>query len=126
MNILAVDDEESVRDSFMMALEDLANVELKTAENGLDAIETIKNWEPKLVFLDLKMPKMNGIETFKAIKQQYPDCAVYIVTAFAKEFFADLHQIQESGLHFELASKPLALEQIESIVRAYIEEEDKQ
>lgn len=119
MNVLIVDDEQSVRDSFELALEDRANTDIRTAENGLEALSIVEQWSPELVFLDLKMPKMNGIETLRALKQKFPKLPVYIVTAFAREFMPDLKTAQTEGLQFELAAKPITLDQINMIVDVY-------
>lgn len=119
MNVLIVDDEQSVRDSFELALEDRTNTNIRTAENGLEALSIAEQWSPELVFLDLKMPKMNGIETLRTLKQKFPKLPVYIVTAFAREFMQDLKAAQNEGLQFELAAKPITLDQINMIVDVY-------
>jgi len=68
------------------ALEDLQNegVELVFAENGVDALESIKSAPPALVFLDVMMPKMNGFDVCKAVKHKLRLDGVYIVMLTAK------------------------------------------
>ncbi|BBP44107.1 response regulator [Thiosulfativibrio zosterae] len=120
MNVLVVDDEQSIRDSFELALEGIAELNLKLAENGVEAMKMVQGWPPALVFLDLKMPKMNGVETLRALRALYPDVPVYVVTAFAKEFTKELEQVRDDGIEFQLAAKPITLDQINEIVSAYL------
>ncbi|MCI0614505.1 response regulator, partial [bacterium] len=62
--ILIVDDEAHLRMLIEQTLEDLQDegVELLTAGNGEEALETIKAEKPNLVFLDVMMPKMSGFD----------------------------------------------------------------
>ena len=62
--LLIVDDESHIRMLIEQTLEDLEDegVELLFAENGEQALELIQKEEPNLVFLDVMMPKMKGLE----------------------------------------------------------------
>lgn len=115
--ILVIDDERAVRDSFELALED-EGFEIRTAENGLEGVEKVKELKPDLVFLDLKMPKLDGVETLRQIKALDTSIPVYIVTAFQREFMEPLNNAVADGLQFELAAKPLSAEQIVAIAKA--------
>ena len=115
--ILVIDDERAVRDSFELALED-EGFEIRTAENGLEGVEKVKELKPDLVFLDLKMPKLDGVETLRQIKAIDTSIPVYIVTAFQREFMEPLNNAVADGLQFELAAKPLSAEQIVAIAKA--------
>ncbi|HIP58267.1 MAG TPA: response regulator [Archaeoglobus profundus] len=55
------------------------------AENGKQAVEMYKQLKPDLVFLDIVMPEMNGIETLKAIKKMDPNAKVIMCTAIGQE-----------------------------------------
>lgn len=120
--ILVVDDEPSVRDAFELALDEL-DYEVITACDGVEGVEQAKANAPNLVFLDLRMPRMNGIEALRQIKTLYPDVPVYIVTAFQREFIADLRQLALDGYKFDLAQKPLTAAQICEIVASFLGEE---
>ena len=84
--LLIVDDEDYLRMLIEQALEDLEDdgVEFFTASNGLEALELIKDEQPELVFLDVMMPKMNGIEVCRQVKQELGMKGVYIVMLTAK------------------------------------------
>lgn len=85
--ILIVDDEPNILILMEQALEKLEEeegVELLTAENGVEALETIKSEKPNLVFLDVMMPKMSGLEVCKTVKQELGMLDVYIIMLTAK------------------------------------------
>ena len=86
MKILIVDDEPHLRTLIQQALEDLEDegVELLTATNGEEALETIRAEEPKMVFLDVMMPKKNGFDVCHAVKRELGMNHIYIVLLTAK------------------------------------------
>jgi len=118
--ILVIDDEEAVRKSFALALEDLP-YQVDCAENGKIGIEKFQQSEYDLVFLDLKMPEMNGVETLRAIRERNQDIPVYIVTAFHKEFFQDLVEVRSKKVDFDLLMKPVGRKQIIAVTRGILE-----
>jgi len=120
-SILVIDDERAVRDAFELALMD-DGYEVRLAEDGKSGLAAIGEKCPDLVFLDLKMPGMDGVETMRQIKEMEPDAPIYIVTAFQKEFMEPLNKATEDGLEFQIASKPLSGEQIRQIAKAFLGE----
>ena len=84
--LLIVDDEAHIRMLIEQTLEDLEDegVELLFAENGEQALELIKKEEPNLVFLDVMMPKMNGMEVCYKVKKELHLSDVYIILLTAK------------------------------------------
>ncbi len=84
--ILIVDDEPNIVILMEQALESLEEegVELLTARNGLEALETIKTEKPNLVFLDVMMPKMSGLEVCHIVKHELQMTDVYIIMLTAK------------------------------------------
>lgn len=88
--ILIVDDEPNIVILIEQALEALEDggVELLTARNGEEALEIIKTEKPRLVFLDVMMPKMSGLEVCQIIKHdlQMTDIYIIILTAKGQEF----------------------------------------
>lgn len=118
--IITIDDERAIRDGFKLALEYVDDVEVYEAENGLEGLNLVKQLQPDLVFLDLKMPVMDGIEALEKIRELYPHMPIYVVTAFVKEFFEELQTLNEKGLEFEVATKPLSIKQIQEIVRVVL------
>lgn len=78
--VLICDDEEGIRESFKLILSD--SYDLQFAENGLKALEMLKTLSPAAMLLDIKMPKLNGMETLKQIKKLKPALPVIIVTGY--------------------------------------------
>lgn len=84
--ILIVDDEAHIRMLIEQTLEDLEDegVEFLTAENGEIALDIIQKERPQLVFLDVMMPKMNGMEVCRRVKKELGMDNVFIVLLTAK------------------------------------------
>ena len=84
--ILIVDDEAHIRMLIEQTLEDLEDdgVEFLTAENGEIALEIIQKENPQLVFLDVMMPKMNGMEVCRRVKKELGLDKVFIILLTAK------------------------------------------
>jgi two-component system OmpR family response regulator len=122
--ILVIDDEEGVRDAFVLALHGEPDLTVETAENGAAGHAAARRARPDLVFLDLNMPGMTGIETMHELLAEDPTLSIYIVTAFHQEFMQDLKAARRRGLTFELARKPLGAEQIRAIVHALLQDTD--
>ena len=80
--ILAVDDERVVLDSFRKILV-LAGYSIDTVETGPEALALVRKNDYDFVFVDLKMPEMDGLEVTKAVKHLRPDIDVAIITGYA-------------------------------------------
>ncbi len=118
--ILVIDDEEAVRMSFTLALEG-TGFEVDTAESGEKGLQMKKDdAEYDLIFLDLKMPGMNGIQTLRQIRETDKDVPIYIVTAFHKEFFEELKIARKEGLDFEVLKKPVSNEEIVLLTKSIL------
>ncbi|MBV5320419.1 MAG: response regulator [Sulfuricurvum sp.] len=82
MKILVVDDSKLARLSLIKTLkEHEPSAEIFEAENGLIAVELFKNENPRVVFLDLTMPVMDGYEALKLIMSIDPKAQVVVVSA---------------------------------------------
>ena len=97
--LLIVDDEAHIRMLIGQTLEELEDegVEFLTAENGEIALEIIQKEKPKLVFLDVMMPKMNGMEVCRRVKKELGMNDVFIVLLTAKGQELDRQKGQEVG-----------------------------
>src|SRR5436190_7793202 len=84
--ILIVDDEPHIRMLIGQTLEELEDegVNFFTAENGEQALEIIHEEKPRLVFLDVMMPKMNGMEVCRRVKKELALDEVYVILLTAK------------------------------------------
>jgi DNA-binding response OmpR family regulator len=97
--LLIVDDEAHIRMLIEQTLEDLEDegVELLFAENGEMALNIIKEERPNLVFLDVMMPKMNGMEVCQKVKKELGLDEVYIILLTAKGQEVDRQKGLEMG-----------------------------
>ena len=97
--ILIVDDEAHIRMLLEQTLEELEDegVDFFTAENGVQALEIIESENPQLVYLDVMMPKMNGMEVCRRVKKELGLNQVFIVLLTAKGQELDRLKGQEVG-----------------------------
>lgn len=84
--LLIVDDEPHIRLLLEQTLEELEDhdIEIFTATNGLEALETIQQEKPNLVFLDVMMPKMNGYDVCQKVKGELGLKEIFIIMLTAK------------------------------------------
>lgn len=97
--LLIVDDEPHIRMLIEQTLEELEDedVTFLKAENGEEALEIIKTETPDLVFLDVMMPKMNGMEVCRRVKKELALDNIFIVLLTAKGQELDRLKGQEVG-----------------------------
>lgn len=78
--ILIVDDEKNIRLTMSQSLEPL-EIPVQTAVNGEEALQKLKDGQFGMVFLDLRMPGIDGMEVLRRIKEDWPKIRVVIITA---------------------------------------------
>ena len=83
-NILVVDDLRSMRLTLGGILEDEGH-NVVTVENGYQAIEAVRKTHFDVIFMDIKMPGINGVQTFREVKKIDPRAAVIMMTAYSVE-----------------------------------------
>jgi DNA-binding NtrC family response regulator len=84
-----------------------------TADNGPEAIAIVKKSPFNIIFMDIKMPLMNGVETYKKIKRIRPEARVIMMTAYAVE---DLIQEALKEGAYGIIYKPLDIQKVLRIV----------
>jgi len=98
MRILIVDDEipaiHSLERSLKLILDD--NVEIRTADNGESALSLIEEKAFDVLFLDIEMPDINGLDVAKMVSAKHPSTNIIIVTAY-KEYAVDAWELYVSG-----------------------------
>ena len=114
--ILVIEDDEAVRKAFVMALEG-TGYHVTTVESGRKGLEKVAESDYGLIFLDLKMPKKDGVQTLRELRQSGVKAPIYIVTGFYKEFIDALENAESQGIDFELLQKPVTEEQIRMVAR---------
>ena len=119
-HILVIDDDAGIRDAFILALKG-TEYQLDTAETGEEGIEKEQSKKYDLIFLDLKMPGMSGIEVLQKIRIVNKETPIYIITAFYKEFADELKIAEKERLTFELIKKPIRSDQILLVTKSVLE-----
>ncbi|MGC8803487.1 MAG: ATP-binding response regulator, partial [Bacteroidales bacterium] len=113
--ILIVEDETSN----YKYLEALLNnrVNLLWAKNGIEAIQMCNEQPVDLILMDIKLPKLDGFEATRKIKEQKPSLPIIAVTAYAME--ADKNESIQAGCN-NFISKPFKMEELFSLINSYI------
>lgn len=83
------------------------------AENGKDLLEKLKSQQPQIIFLDIEMPVMNGIDTTMAIRKLYPDIKIIILTAYYEKELA--FKLIEKGVNSFMSKNSTTEELITAI-----------
>ncbi|MCK5541399.1 MAG: response regulator [Desulfobacterales bacterium] len=81
--IILIDDEEDIREVLSIVLED-AGYSVTTASDGDSGIKLCDDIQPQIIITDIRMPGMDGIQVLEAVKKDYPDIEVIVVTAFGE------------------------------------------
>ncbi|CAM4119354.1 response regulator [Lederbergia lenta] len=111
IKIMIVDDERIERKSLRKTICDeyQENVEIKEAENGRTAIMIAEEFRPDIIFMDIKMPGINGIEAAQKIKNRNSDTKFIMVTAF--DTFEYAREVMKIGVT-EYLLKPSTQEEV--------------
>jgi len=122
MKLLIVDDEPHIRMLIEQTLEELEDegVRFLTAENGEQALGIIQAENPQLVFLDVMMPKLNGMEVCRRVKKELSLDKIFIVLLTAKGQELDRQKGQEVGADLYM-TKPFDPEVILQKAREVLE-----
>ena len=79
--ILVVDDEPSIRESLARHFR-LGGIEAETASDGLDALEKLSRTPFRVIVSDILMPRMDGIELLRRVRQEYPMTRTIMITGY--------------------------------------------
>ena len=110
--ILVVDDEASVRELFSAVFIE-AGYEVITAESGAEALKILQIEDINVIFLDLKLFGINGIELCRKIRETKPVSIIYAITGWSPLF--EIEECREAGFddYFE---KPLDMDMLLKLV----------
>lgn len=116
MDILVVDDDPYVQRSLSFVFRK-EGFEVEVASNGEEALKKARELKPKIIFLDLMMPKINGFDVCRAIKSDKGlyDCYVIILTAKGQE--VDKERGLSEGAN-DFITKPFSPKEIVAKVRS--------
>src|SRR3954464_10971658 len=111
--ILVIDDEQGIRAALGQLLE-YEGYEVRTVANATDGIAEYQKWKPHLVFLDVKMAGMDGMEALKKIKELDPAGTVVMISGHAT--IRTAVEATQAGA-YEILEKPLDTDRILVMLR---------
>ena len=115
MTVLIVDDEPGMSETLNDILTDFG-YHVEVARNGYEAIDRVKERAFDIVLMDIRMPGINGVETFKEIKGLRPEAAVMMMTAYSvEELIAEALEEGAYGVMYKPLQVGRVLEFIESV-----------
>lgn len=114
--VLVVDDEPMICELYQKAL-DKKKFFVDTATSGAEAVQSANQTQYDFVFLDLKMPGMNGVETFKELRKTQPKAVVAFVTAYPDSEL--LNEAMRLG-PLTVILKPIDLSEIQKAVESLV------
>lgn len=110
--VLVIDDEEGMRVTLAASLE-LEGYEVVEARDGIHALELVRQQAFTLVISDIRMPGLNGVETFRELKRIQPELTVVLMTAFALEKL--IEEAIAEGV-YTVIHKPFSMDHLARIV----------
>lgn len=112
-HVLLVDDESDFTDPIAFWLKSKGYT-VSVTTNGEDAIKIIKEQSPHIVFLDINLPGMDGLEILKRVREFNKDLPIIMVTAYTdEEKFAKAQELKTSGFF----SKDKSLEDLQKTIQ---------
>jgi CheY-like chemotaxis protein len=115
--VLVVEDHEDIRKMMKILLE-LYGYDVLEAQDGLEAVENVKQYHPDLILMDLAMPVMDGIMAARAIRKdsEFDDVPILAVTGYGKEY---AQKAIDSGCD-EVLQKPLNFSRLRPLLSQYL------
>jgi two-component system, NtrC family, nitrogen regulation response regulator NtrX len=112
-DILIIDDEPGIRSTLASILED-EKYHVQTAEDAIQGLKLLEDARFGLVFLDVWLPRMGGMEALEKIREAYPDVEVIIISGHANVDMA-VRAVKLGA--FDFLEKPLSLERVLTLTR---------
>ena len=117
--VLVVDDNAQNLELLEVYMEDVPEVRVITARNGLEALAKVEEENPDLILLDIMMPKMSGFEVCKRIKSDPKTSDILIVMVTALNETGDVERAAECGTD-DYLSKPIDRRALVDLVRGML------
>jgi len=118
IKVLLIDDEVALANTLAQRLK-MRDFKVGTAYDGEQALSKLKEEEPDVIVLDLKMPGMHGMEVLQEIKKAHPDIQVIILTGHGTD--KDEEDAKRLG-GFDFLKKPTDIETLEHKIKAAFKE----
>lgn len=113
--ILIIDDEISIGKLFERLLRGF-DCEVVAVTSGPDGIEEHRRGPCDLVFLDLNMPEMSGVDVLWQLRELDRRVPIYLITGFYNRYARDLQRLRDADIDFEMIIKPFETREIKALV----------
>jgi DNA-binding NarL/FixJ family response regulator len=116
IRIIVVDDQAVVRQGFVSLIGTVADMRvIAQGTNGREAVALYREHRPDVVLMDLRMPEMGGVEAISAIRREFPDAKVIVLTTYDGD--EDIYRSLQAGAQGYLL-KDMFFDELESAIRA--------
>jgi DNA-binding NarL/FixJ family response regulator len=114
IRVLTVDDHPLLREGIAVLIDTQSDMQLiGEASNGREALEQFRNHRPDITLMDLQMPEMSGIDAISAIRGEFPDARIIVLTTYAGDF--QISRALKAGARGYLLKGMLRQELLETI-----------
>ena len=111
--VLIVEDDPNTQLAVAAMLEELGHPDVSVVNDGVEALDALNQVTPPLMFLDIMMPRMDGIELLKELRRGSAPRPVHIIVMSAHANKADREAVKQLGAD-QFLSKPFTLDQLEA------------
>lgn len=116
ITLIVIDDQAVVRQGFVALLNTIADMQvIAEGVNGQQAIELYRKHQPDVMLIDLRMPVMGGVEAIGAIRREFPDARLIVLTTYDGD--EDIYRSLQAGARGYLL-KDVFFEELESAIRS--------
>jgi DNA-binding NarL/FixJ family response regulator len=116
IRIIVVDDQAVVRQGFVSLISTVADMRvIAQGTNGREAVALYREHRPDVVLMDLRMPEMGGVEAISAIRREFADAKVIVLTTYDGD--EDIYRSLQAGAQGYLL-KDMFFDELESAIRA--------
>ncbi|MDX6528803.1 MAG: hypothetical protein QOH41_1093 [Blastocatellia bacterium] len=115
IRIMVIDDQAVVRQGFVALINTVADMSvIAEGTNGQQAIELYRLHRPDITLMDLRMPQLGGVEAIVAIRKEFPDARLIVLTTFDGD--EDIYRSLQAGAQGYLL-KDMFFEELEEAIR---------
>ncbi len=125
MKVLLVDDEDDIRRIAAMSLSSVGRMEVAQANGGSEGIRRAREDRPDVILLDMMMPGLDGLATFRALRSDPETSAIPVVFLTAKAMSAEADRLRGLGARGVLI-KPFDPMALPRLLREILNAEDEE
>jgi len=115
ISVMVIDDQSVVRQGFVSLINTVADMEvIAEGINGQQAVDLYREHKPAVTLIDLRMPVLGGVEAIAAIRREFPDARLIVLTTYDGD--EDIYRSLQAGARGYLL-KDVYFEELETAIR---------